>query len=284
MFDRKDNEWVGSTDEERDWLEGWGWLGRVRTIASVSSLNLASVAAFAKKVGWSAAAAAGAALTSITVGLILFRFTRMRTLRVRIRFHRLCHWLRDESRRIQLAAQSGQMQAYSSALERFHGHAANLIANYFRALTGDGTVNCALRLCLEDPKDSSGYSYQTLGRSDDMKPERETLSVPISSAEGIALKLRNQKQLGVGIVRNIPAAIAEGWWKSCATDELNDVTGCMVAPINSLEGDGTRDMLGILYVTSQHDSFRKRHVEPMKGIADLLGMTYLGIALAPVKQ
>jgi hypothetical protein len=277
----KGNEWVGSTDEETDWREGWGWLARFRTIGSVSGLDLASVAAFAKKVGWYAAATAGTALTSIVVALIVFRFVRKRTLLTRSRFHRFCHWLRDESRNIQLAAESGRIDTYSSSLERFHSRAANLVASYFRAIAGDKTVNCAIRICLEDRNDPSGYAYTTLGRSDEMNSERETLSVPLSSQQGIALKLRNQNQLGVVIVRSIPAAVAEGWWKSCPTDQLADVTTCMVAPINSRTSQGVRSMLGILYVTSRHDCFRRRHVEPMKGIADLLGMTYPSLALAP---
>ena len=148
---RKRNEWVGSTDEERDWREGWGWLARFRTIGSVSGLDLATVAGFAKKVGLTAAIAAGTGLTSVVIGLLIFRFVRQRTLKTRIRFHRFCHWLRDESLKIQHSAQAGQFDTFSSALERFHGRAANLIASYFRAMVGDATVNCAVRIVLEDP-------------------------------------------------------------------------------------------------------------------------------------
>lgn len=243
-----------------------------------------SVAGAAKKIGLWAAVAVGVGLTSVVVGLLVFRFVRKRTLRTRIRFHRFCHWLRDETRTIQHAAQAGAFDRYSSAMERFHARAANLIAAYFRTMVGDSTVNCAVRLLLEDPADQSGYAYTTLGRSDEMNPERETLSHPIPSDQGIALKLRRQNQLGVVIVRSIDAAVAEGWWKPCPTDSLTDVTTCMVAPINTPSRDGGREMLGILYVTSRHDSFRMRHVEPMKGIADLLGMTYPSLALAPTSQ
>jgi hypothetical protein len=279
MLATKGNEWVGATDEERDWLEDWGWLGRLRWIAAVSGLDLVTVAGAARKVGWAGSAVAGTVLTLLVILLAVFRKLRKNVLRIRIRFHELCHWFRDESRTIQMAAQSGKLEKYSTLVELFPGGAADRVANYFRALCNDETVNCAIRVCMADPSASSGFVYVTVGRSSQMSTQRKAISVPLPSDQGIAKKLREENQLGVGIVRSIDRAAAEGWWKPCPTDKLPDVTSCMVAPINTPTENGGRSMLGILYVTSKHDTFRRRHVEPMKGVADLLGMTYLSIAL-----
>jgi hypothetical protein len=274
------NRWINHVNEETDWRDGWGFLARLRTIWGFLGLDVVTVVTLATQVSWYWSVVAATALTSASVGLIVFRRHRLREMRTWARFHSLCHDLRDESSQLRHCVIESGFPAYAERFQGFHGRACNLIASFFRALVGDDSINCALRLA--STGDGTHNVYVTYGRSDAMDRSREVNTCPLGDNEGIAKKLLEASKLGVCLISDLDEARKMQWWKSDKNDILEDVRYLMVAPVNSPNEDGNRDMLGILYVTSKHDCFRLSHVEPIKGIADLLGMLYPSIAFEPM--
>ena len=219
----------------------------------------------------------GTAVTVAGLGLVIGLYYRreyyIKEARACDRWHKICHHLRDQAQRVVETALIDDSVPerkirYVERYQRFMDDTVERIAEFFRALTDDQEVNCALRLA---EKRSDGMVYATVARSKGMHEGRKTESQAIPYDQGIAQALRTRKQKGVIIIRDIPAEISDGNWHQCASDRFSDVKTLMIAPVNGFESI-SKSMLGMLYITAPDDPFRRMHTESLKAAADLLGL------------
>jgi hypothetical protein len=275
----KRNYWVQCTDPVQAWREGWRWTLRVRTILGVSVLDaLGFVGCLYVQLGMKLSVIA--AIPGVIVVCILWTLRQIvvHTTEAGTALHRLTHFLRDDVAGILESANSpeeNRQALYRERYNHFHNSAADHIAEVFRRLTGDTTVNCAIRLAQR----TNGYSeYITVGRSQNMHPSRRDISFPIPSDKGIAHFLREKKRQGVFVVNDIQQASTDTVWLATPTDKLPDVKHLLIAAINgyNLVARDSREktMVGILYVTSSERAFGQRHVDLVMSFADLLGLAY----------
>jgi hypothetical protein len=266
----KEITWMPAVDPEKSWQEGWGHLARIRAIfgATIAKAALAAILFL-----WSNPAygiAATVVFVATTAGMVLYRRFLIRWVHLGINWHEVAHFIRDESGLILQATSPNEHARYQERYRNFHGQVAERVAIFFRCVCADSRVCCAIRLA---DTGNGLQEYVTVGRSTLMDPTRNELTEPVRNNEGICEALRKKASLGVIFIRDIKAAIAQGWWKPCKTDDLPDVKTLLIAPINGYIL-GKKSMLGILYVTSPNDAFRQTHAEPLKAFADLLGAVY----------
>ncbi len=264
-----------SADPLEAWKEGWGWVGRIRAITLTVLLNIALGIVSYWGVGLSVAVVFVPIAVCCVLVFLTIRKRRIRDVNLGVRLHSLCHSIRDDVASILNAAIRAdtreQVGEYREKLRRFHSDIVEWIALYFQVLVGDQSVNCAIRLAIERDRERL---YVTVGRSKGMDTYRRESSQPIPSDKGIARALRDKNHRGVCIIRSITQAVSDGIWERTQTDDLHDVRTLMVAPINGYDIGGEKSMVGILYVTSARDPFHQIHIEPIKAVADLLGLVY----------
>lgn len=274
------NQWYPSVNPKEAWKESWGWLVRLRSIFGATVLDvLLSSLSWYFGFGWKVAIGILLAGMIFVGALFVLRRVRIYTVCVGGAFHRLCDGIREDMGSILSAAVSpdpGWYLVYRERYNRFHDDVAERTALFFRALVGDSSINCAIRLAR--PGNDGEEEYPTSGRSKDMCPSRAEKTKPVPGNKGIACFLRNKLHRGVYIVKDIDEAVQQGAWDPSPNDDLPDVNTLMVAPINGYgyrETDyETKSMLGILFITSRSDVFRQIHVEPLMAVADLLGSVY----------
>lgn len=262
---------VKAADENQDWKEGLGFFTRVPGLI-LEVVTGTSGAAIIEKVGSREGAITFTAVTLCGFLMLLWlRAYRIRVLKTGIRLHDLCHKMRDLTIEIRSLARAGDVGRYKQSFDTFPQEVCKGIANFFGAMLKRDSIGCAIRLA--DADETGTQVYRTVGRAN-LRETRKQGSEPISSEEGIALRIRQEPNCqGVHIIPSIEDAKTKGWWKECRNDGLPDVKSLMVSPINGKIRD-ERSMMGILYVTCSCDVFRNRHVEPMMAFADLLGMVY----------
>jgi len=275
---KRQNRWIASADPDQAWKEGWGWLLQIRTIFGASVIDIvATIVALYLEFHWQIALAIFLLGTVVVSALYITRRVVIYTLGASGAVHRLTHSMRDDIASLLEAARSAQTaQRYLERYDRFHDDVADRIAEVFRQITNDLTINCAIRLAEQKNGDAE---YATKGRSKNMDPSRSSLSKPIPSDRGIARYLRDKERRGVFVIEDIQQAIDGNAWHETPTDGLHDVKTLIVAPINGygVPADGgpfEKTMLGMLYVTSRDSRFTQFHCELLMGLADLLGLTY----------
>lgn len=271
-----------SVDPLTEWKSGFvGLVHRTIAIVVQVAAETGLTAFLWKKYGWVAALAALVCCLPMTFFVILERRYWIRELITGVDFHKVAHYMRDEvasMRKMILQVDQGQ---YVYAYEQLHGKLCNHIARYFQGATKDPTVNCAIRLAVDE---GAGVGYKTVGRSIGMDDQRAARSLPIPVNQGLARTLMDNHHLGVCHIVDIEEAIRMGWWMRCPSDLFPDVKVVMAAPINWYDESGKKSMGGILYVTSRRDNLAARHVEPLKGFADLLGFVYPAVTGKPQIQ
>lgn len=275
---KRQNRWISCADPDEAWKESWGWLLRIRYIVGVTVAD--SVAAGVSiLLSFPGFVTTGIVLVGLIVLAVLSitRVVVLYTLGTSEALHRLTHAMRDDiAALLEVARDPTQSGAYREKYGRFHADVADRIAEIFKQLTRDSTINCAIRLA---ERTNGADEYATKGRSKNMNPSRADMSEPIPGDKGIVRFLRDKQRRGVYIIEDIGQATRDEAWHKTPTDDLRDVKTLIVAPINgySTSIDGTRNektMLGMLYVTSRGNRFNQFHCELLMGLADLLGLTY----------
>ncbi len=286
LFLTRENQWIHSVSPDEAWKEGLGWIVRLRTIIGVSIADFVSICV-ALRLGaewyvWATIALIG--LTAIACLLVLRRVWTD-VVYVGASLHRLCDSMREDVAKIIAVAISpspGSVLVYTERSKQFHNDVCDRIADFFRHMLKDHSINCAIRLASQ--KDGS-QAYKTSGWSKGMILSRREESAAIPDDKGVARYLRQRKKRGVFIVRDIPKAIEDGVWLPTPTDTLPDVITQIIVPINGYVftppmNDGLQEsqtekiMIGLLHITSMKNVFQKVHLEPAMAIADILGLVY----------
>lgn len=197
-------------------------------------------------------------------GLLFYmRLEHQRRIKADNCFHSFFHELRDELP-VALAEKPGSKDRAKQTKAIYQGM-VQTIADYFCHRKKDDQINCALRILHEDD------TFVTRARSSGLDKSRKQRSQPIPLNKGLANHLRANDAHGVFLIDSIDSAIEGGIWMPTATDGLKDVKKLMVCPVNTVE-NGSRAMIGILYVTSADNSFGAQDSLPLKAFADAIGM------------
>jgi hypothetical protein len=280
---RKNKVWR-SVDPLSEWKKGLvGWIHRHRGVVFQLATESGVAGYFWKsRQDWRLAVAVLACCSPATFFFTLERRYWIRELHIGADFHKVTHFLRDEVAKLRRLARQHDQGAYVNAYGELHAKICDRLALYFRSSTNDTTVNCALRLAVDE---GGGVVYKTVGRSIGMDEQRDARSKSIPVDQGLARKLRDHDHLGVCHIRDIKEAIEDGWWMACPSDEFDDVKVVMAAPVNWYDSaTHKKSMGGIFYVTSRRDNLGARLVEPIKAFADLLGSVYPSVTGRPVSR
>lgn len=197
------------------------------------------------------------------------------------RLHQLAENFRSEGWKLASPPQDNEhdVEIYAMNYINFNQTVVDDIATFFRKLLNDDSACCAIRLLhpsesqapeVNDEQISARLVFKTIARSSGLSKDRGRDSEDLQPDEGIALALRSRKNSGVYVIRDFEKAEV---WKVSPNDARPDIRKLLVAPINQCESD-RKQMLGMLFVTTAEGDFKKRHVEPLKAFADLLGFVY----------
>lgn len=199
--------------------------------------------------------------------------------RVRAKLHELAHLLRDRVADAEaFTEEAKETRASTQAvadLASICNESCNVIRDFFRALIGDSTIECCIRLAAKktnNPSDPQVF-YFTQGRSDGLNPSRDKTSEPIPANKGVPrFFLDRPSCMGVLVYHDLKKAISFNTFVQTQNEVLypNEISTLMVAPINGWAGKRVM-MIGLLYVTSRNDRFRQEHVDSMRMSADMLG-------------
>lgn len=215
--------------------------------------------------------------------MVVIRNRELRHARLGNRLHSLAHYLRDWE--VRISEGEGHLSGDDKfGLLAFADGACERIRKVFSVLTGDRSVNAAVRLAVLAEAGSPGAEemvvYRTIGRSTGLNQNRAATTVDVPANGGVAGYL--MKEGGAGEVahgvlfyHDISAAAQRHAYSLSENDSRykGEVTTMIVAPLNAWDGKG-RSMIGLLYVTSgTTGTFRDDHIEYMKMIADTLAPT-----------
>lgn len=204
----------------------------------------------------------------LIVSLVQLRHRSVRSLEAAHHLHELAHFIRDKSAEcVRLGrAQSGydsgrELESYGEAL-------CERIKDYFSCLTGDITIEAAIRLATE-PQDI--VEYATIGRSSGLSRARKVTTEPLPANVGIARFLSEEHgSRGVLLYRDLQKAADKGTYRLTHNDKeyRGEIVTMMAAPMNAWS-DAGKSMIGILYVTSRLDNtFATKHVDSVRFAAD----------------
>lgn len=217
------------------------------------------------------------------------RFRVRRSLRIKAGLHQLSHDLRDClcDTLQQTAGRKGRPSKQNPIHHRKHlksisDKAANLIAEYFEAITGDTTIGCAIRLAedpISDGKDR--VQYVTVGRSDRLNANRQKSSDPIPRNSGIPKFFLSDERAcqGVLLYDDLAKATTHGAYHPTRNDKLHpdDFNAMVAAPLNGWNGR-KKDLTGILCITSRTGGILKvSQIDLFKFTADHLSLFYTGL-------
>lgn len=264
---------------EEAWKEGWAKILRIRYISGASVFKLLLSAGIWKFLGLNIAIIT---LSFSVVIILLIMTVRGLVLKEIYRdnyFHKITHNVRNSFLNLIYSDDDSKNEhdtnkIFAERYDNFNAKIANLLASYYSNYINDNTICCAIRLA---EVDGGKRVYTTVCRSDKMNEMRKSNSVPLPYDEGIADYFRKKKEHGVCIIKDIKAAAEAGIWREDKNDNLGDIKTLMIAPINAridTDDDESKSMIGLLYVTSQFDKFRLKHMNSMKGLADYLGTLY----------
>lgn len=211
----------------------------------------------------------------ILSGLGYLRYRTRRSLKVKHLLHRIVHDLRDhltEQATGNLDRERGQL------LLRRLSEFSNQVADYFQLLTGDDSVECAVRLAVASGR-ANGVAYRTVARSSGLSPARARYSEDLTPKEGIVRFLLEKGSHGVLFYHDIPRAAAADLFRLTETERHfpHEVASMMAAPINAWDGED-QGLVGILHVTSRRPSaFQPILADSILFVADTLAITLAGV-------
>lgn len=214
-------------------------------------------------------------------GLVYLRKRTIRSLEIKALLHNFSHYLRDCQSNIfkRTILQNDLFDKEDSELYKFSDYMDKIceyIRDYFVLMTHDSTVNCAIRIAVEDDKPNNKGArivYRTLGRSSGLSSTRAETTEDIPSNRGIPRYL-NDEQNCKGILRynDLQEASQLGVFKITANEQNfpDEIKTMFVAPMNGWDGK-SHSMVGLLYVTSRNNNvFRRKHVDCMRFVADMV--------------
>ena len=262
-------EHITAVDPEDSWPHKYGYWLRIRGILSAAGIDGIIAASLWGAIKDTYGIAVIIAGLPVLAAQYVLRSWYLSRVRCEGALHSLCHHTRDDLAELVSLETGGDVAR--TRLREFNRQTAQRIAAVFRAAKGDSTLGCCIRLAQHDENDRPIYA--TVGRSDNFDPSREENSVPIPGNAGIAKVLMEKETQGVLIIRDILKATQKRYWSPSPNDSLPDIRTVMVAPINGWS-DRNKTMQGILYVTSQANTFSEADTNLIKAIADTLGMVY----------
>jgi hypothetical protein len=140
---------------------------------------------------------------------------------------------------------------------------------YFRELTTDETIGCAIRLGV--PAQSGVINFETVGRSDGLSPGREKTTQAIPSDQGVPnFFVSEHNSRGLLYYYNIPLAIEKGAFIKTKSEDsyASDISTMVVAPLRGWNGNSV-GLLGLLYITSRRgNTFDMKQFDSIGCIAD----------------
>ncbi len=231
-------------------------------------------------------------LVGLLMCILCFIYLRRRSVRslaVKASLHDMSHHLRDQISELfrRTSGSCGKPKKSDAPAEArnivsFAHSFADKTRDHFRLLTGDSTIECAIRLAHQYPLSGGGNKlmYRTVGRSSGLNPKRKASSQPIPFDSGIPKFFRSEHGgQGVLFYSEITKAIAQGAFLKTANEETfsEEIVTMMVAPLNGWDGN-SNDMIGILYVTSRRKKgFKPTQVDSMKFVADALAGAFIAM-------
>jgi hypothetical protein len=195
-----------TVDAKKEWSRGViGYLVRWKGIASVGTVK----GQIGHAAWWNGSVnlAAGAALLAawaLSV-LLLLRYYRIQRVETDNALHSLCHYVRDS---IVDLLQHDDPEVFAHAFARYNSDIAIRLASFFRSVTRNETLNCAIRFAEFDADGKECYA--TYARSEKMAPIRSNRSLPVPADRGLAAALREKDRQGVYVISSIPVAIEAG--------------------------------------------------------------------------
>jgi len=185
-------------------------------------------------------------------------------------FHGIIHKIRDdycESLRIMNNSEIENTIYINNIAESL----CEKIRQYFTKLKRTDEIGVAIRVAHRN--NENNIVYETIGRAN-LNPERQKTSVGIPSNEGIPAYFSRQSFSGVLIYNDIEAAVKESLFKLTENEKKykEEIRSFIVAPLNCFGGTD-KSMIGLLYVTSQEESyFDSRDIEHIKALGDLIAI------------
>jgi hypothetical protein len=233
-----------------------------------------------------------ALITSLSILLIsslaYLRARSIRSLAIKSELHQMMESMRDHVSTL-FKRKAGARRVGKNAPEvhrdeallvkKFSADVAECVQKYFRLLTGDTSVACAIRLIAKDADQPSASHYVTVARSSGLAAGREDTSQPIPSNIGIPSFMSKHSGRGLLFYYDIPKAIEKEVFHKTASEDRykDDIVTMLVAPLRGWDGSNIR-LFGLLYVTSKsRGSLCIKHFDAMGAISDALSMAYVSI-------
>ncbi|HIJ74407.1 MAG TPA: hypothetical protein HPP83_09930 [Candidatus Hydrogenedentes bacterium] len=290
----KVNFHVHCGDKERPWRQVIPFPARLRHVIGIPGFSQLIVLLF----GWLKALDVSEIMVftgfvlMLLLGLLVFRRHQLALIETAKAQHALFHDAREKFLQIKKALElrdstqnEGKLgyQLYLEAqVKAFNDRVANNIADCFSHILGHEGTHCVIRLARihggEEVYDTVAHSghqlYVTAARSFHMdRRRRDVTGPPIKAKEGIAKRLVDKKLMGVEVINNKKAAEKEGIWKMRPSDAFKDAKREIAASICSYL-NGTKHMVGMLFITSESRYFTGKHAMYLAGFADFLGILY----------
>lgn len=209
---------------------------------------------------------------------IYIKHRSIRSLKIKSHLHQLFHESREEVCAVfKRTSKYNDIDHEEVHLKDFSNKTCNIIKNYFKIISGDETVSCAIRLVSEMPN-NDGVGYVTIGRSNNLNHNRGDSSEPIKRCEGIPNFFSNLTAPNKGLLfyHNIDLATQYDAYKKTRNDILykSDIKYIIVAPINGWNGD-KNDLIGLLYINSKTPAILNiRNADLVAFTADSLSIIY----------
>jgi|GEM_PF-1628802 len=212
-----------------------------------------------------------------TGGFLYLRRRVKRSLEIKGQLHELAHYLRDHETRMFKKAELKNIDREEVVLASFCEHMDRICEytrEYFKSLTRDSTISCAIRVAVEVDGDDGGqrYVYKTLGRSHGLSQDRQYTTEDIPANRGIPRFLHDHDCKGILQYNDIEAAAKIGAFQLTGNEEKypDEIVTMMVGPTNGWDGK-RQSMLGLLYVTSRSERvFSRKHVDCVRFLADTI--------------
>ncbi|XOF32932.1 MAG: hypothetical protein ACL93V_13055 [Candidatus Electrothrix sp. YB6] len=217
-----------------------------------------------------------AAITLSFVGANFFSLHRrtLRTLDMQNSLQQLSRHIRDSQTKLFRKLSSNEKAAPDECLTHFTD-TLELCKEYITAVTGDRTIELAVRIAFPHPQEQGNVVYGTAARTKGLE-QSNWPGEAIPANQGIPRCLiEDRNKYDVLLYRDMGRAIREKVFQEAEDDRqfFRQVASMMVAPLTGWDGK-KKSMIGILYLTSgKKKAFREEHIDCMRFLADMLSET-----------
>ncbi len=208
--------------------------------------------------------------SSFGVNFFTLRRRTHRSLDMLASLHQLAHQVRNEHSQL-LKKLSGKDKASPEDCLRYFSETLEVIQGYLRTITGEKSIELAVRIALPHQEEQGNIIYQTLARTQGLQ-ESTWFAASIPANEGIPRYLIEERDAcNVLIYRDIKKAMQDKVFLE-AEDEsfVETVKSLAISPLKAWDGK-KKSMIGMVYLASgRKKAFREEHIDGIRFIADIL--------------